>query len=72
MVRCAADYIEEHDWLKPIVRLALMPLVGISYVLVKGSWALLILATVLIVVLIIIFYRSKGQLLGRHRRLSAC
>jgi hypothetical protein len=68
----AAEYIQKHEWLKPVVCLALMPLVGFSYLLLKGSWALLILATVLIVVLIIIFFRSKGQLLGRHRRLSGC
>jgi hypothetical protein len=69
---CAADFIGEHEWLKPVVRLALMPLVGISYLMVKGSWALLILATVLVVVLLLVCYRLKGQLLGRHRRLLDC
>ena len=39
----AAEYIREHDWLKPIVRVLLMPLVGISYILVKTSLATKIL-----------------------------
>ena len=32
-----ADLINIHTWCKPIVRLALMPLVGISYVLIKAT-----------------------------------
>jgi hypothetical protein len=32
-----ADLINIHTWCKPIVRLALMPLVGISYIMVKTS-----------------------------------
>ncbi len=39
-----ADLINTHAWSKPIVRLALMPLVGISYVLIKASVATRILA----------------------------
>jgi len=39
-----ADLINIHTWCKPIIRLALMPLVGISYVLIKASVATRILA----------------------------
>ncbi len=36
----AADFIEVHEYLKPAVRLALMPLVGFSYMFLKGYWVL--------------------------------
>ena len=39
-----ADFINIHTWSKPIIRLALMPLIGISYVLIKASVATNILA----------------------------
>jgi hypothetical protein len=35
----AANHIEERDWLKPMVRVLLMPLVGISYLLARSSLA---------------------------------
>jgi len=33
-----ADLINTHSWCKPIIRLALMPLVGLSYVTVRASY----------------------------------
>jgi hypothetical protein len=65
----AADYIEEHDWLKPIVRLALMPLVGISYVLVKGTLALLIPVGLVLFTFILVYYRIKRKPVIQFHRL---
>jgi len=33
------SYLEKHDWLKPIVRVLLMPLVGVSYILMRAPLA---------------------------------
>jgi hypothetical protein len=52
----AASYLEEHDWLKPIVRILLMPLVGISYILVRTSLATMILVGLLLIISAISFY----------------
>ncbi|MDH3557930.1 MAG: putative Ig domain-containing protein, partial [Deltaproteobacteria bacterium] len=53
----AASYLEEqHDWLKPIVRILLMPLVGVSYILVKTSLAVMILVGFLLIISAISFY----------------
>ena len=58
----AADCIEEHEFLKPAVVLALMPLVGFSYLLLKGDWVLLIPAGLFLVILILACYRIKRKL----------
>ena len=42
-----ADLINIHPWCKPIVRLALMPMVGISYIMVKTSVESRLIAAVL-------------------------
>jgi len=57
-----ADLINIHAWSKPIVRLALMPLVGTSYVLIKASVATRIL-TVLLPALLVVgcFLRIRGR-----------
>ncbi|MEE4166241.1 MAG: CFI-box-CTERM domain-containing protein, partial [Desulfocapsaceae bacterium] len=56
-----ADYIAEHELLKPVVRVLLLPLVGMSYLLVNGMWYLipLVLAFSLLAV-------------GRMRRFRGC
>jgi hypothetical protein len=61
----AADYINEHSWLKPIVRVLLMPLVGISYFLVKTSVTIKILVASAMIVLMLnclIYIRRKRRL----------
>jgi len=63
----AADYIREHDWLKPIVRVLLIPLVGISYVLVRTSLATMILVGLLLIISAISFY----TLIHRKRKCQA-
>jgi len=57
-----ADLINIHTWCKPVVRLALMPLVGTSYVLIKASVATRIL-TVLLPALLVVgyFLRIRGR-----------
>jgi PKD repeat protein len=52
----AASYIDEHDWLKPIVRILLMPLVGVSYILVRTPLVAFILVSFLIIISAISFY----------------
>jgi len=52
----AANHVEEHDWLKPIVRVLLMPLVGISYILVRTSLAGIVLMSFLLVISILSWY----------------
>jgi hypothetical protein len=51
-----ASYLEEHDWLKPIVRILLMPLVGISYILVRTSLVTMILLGFMLIVSVLSFY----------------
>ena len=36
-----ADYIAEHEFLKKVVRGLLLPLIGLSYILVNGLWYLI-------------------------------
>ena len=36
-----ADYIAEHEFLKKVVRVLLLPLIGLSYILVNGLWYLI-------------------------------
>ncbi len=62
----AASYIEEHDWLKPIVRILLMPLVGVSYILVRTSLATVILLGFMLIVSVLTFYSLIYK--GRRRR----
>ena len=54
--RNAANFLEKHDWLKLIVRVLLIPLVGISYILMKVSLATSILLGFLAVVSILSWY----------------
>jgi hypothetical protein len=57
-----ADLIKTHTWSKPIIRLALMPLVGISYVLIKACVVTRILAGLLMALFVL------GCFLRMHRR----
>jgi hypothetical protein len=53
----AASYNDGHDWwLKPIVHVLLMPLVGVSYILVRTSLAVTILVGFLVIISLISFY----------------
>jgi hypothetical protein len=51
----AEKYGEEHDWLKPIVRLLLLPLVGVSYILTRASLAKTILLVFMLIVSVLTF-----------------
>jgi hypothetical protein len=62
----AASYIEEHDWLKPIVRILLMPLVGVSYILIRTSLATVILLGFMLIVSVLTSYSLIFE--GRRRR----
>ncbi|MGB6282457.1 MAG: hypothetical protein WBG91_19775, partial [Syntrophobacteria bacterium] len=63
----AASYLaEQHDWLKPIVRILLMPLVGVSYILVRTSLATVILLGFMLIVSVLTFYSLIYK--GRRRR----
>ena len=61
----AANYVEEHDWLKPIVRVSLMPLVGISYILVRTSLATVIPSGGLLLIFSVLSY---NMLVYRRRK----
>jgi PKD repeat protein len=50
-----AKHTERNDWLKPIVRVLLMPLVGISYI-VRTSLATIILLAFMLIVSVLSFY----------------
>jgi len=52
----AAKYIGGNDWLKPIVRVLLMPLVGISYILMRTSLATIILLAFMLIVSVLSFF----------------
>ncbi len=51
-----ASYIEEHDWLQPIVRVLLTPLAGVSYILVRSSLATLILLGFMLIISVLSIY----------------
>ena len=57
-----ADLINIHTWCKPIVRLALMPLVGISYVLIKASVVMNILAGLMLAIFVLGCLLRRGHL----------
>ena len=61
----AADCIEEHNWLKPVVRALLMPLVGISYILIKISSATKILLALVMLFSILVCWKSIRANRGR-------
>ncbi len=63
----AASYTEEHDWLQPIVRVLLMPLVGVSYILTKTSLVITILLGFLLIISAISFY----TVIYRRRKFQA-
>ena len=52
-----ADFIRQSEWIKFVVRIALLPLVGIAYLLVNGLWYLLL--GLLLVPLFPVFKRSR-------------
>ena len=57
-----ADLINIHTWCKPVVRVALMPLVGASYVLIKASVATRIIGGLLLSLLVVgCFVRMHGR-----------
>jgi hypothetical protein len=58
--------VDEHDWLKPIVRILLMPLVGVSYILVRTSLATVILLGFMLIVSVLTFYSLIYK--GRRRK----
>jgi hypothetical protein len=61
-----ASYLEEQDCLKPIVRVLLMPLVGVSYILIRTSLATVILLGFMLIVSVLTFYSLIFG--GRRRR----
>ena len=58
----AANFITEHTWLKPFVRMLLMPLVGLSYFLVKTSLVTKLLAALVALGLTLTFLHSRRRL----------
>jgi len=59
-----AKHTEQNGWLKPIVRVILMPLVGISYVLMKASLA----TTILLGFMLVISVLSLSALIYKRRK----
>jgi hypothetical protein len=51
-----AKHTERHDWLKPIIRLLLMPHAAISYILVRTSLSAIILLGFMLIVSVLSFY----------------
>jgi hypothetical protein len=62
----AASYLVEHDWLKPIVRILLMPLVGVSYILMRAPLASAILFGCILILSALSFYALIFR--GRRRK----
>jgi hypothetical protein len=62
----AASYNDGHDWLKPIVRILLMPLVGVKYILVRTYLVTVILLGFMLIVSVLTFYSLIYK--GRRRR----
>ena len=52
----AANFVEKHDWLKPIVRFLFIPLVGISYILGRTSVGNILLLSFVLIVTVLSFY----------------
>ena len=62
----SASYNDGHDWLKPIVRILLMPLAGVKYILVRTSLVTVILLGFMLIVSVLTFYSLIYK--GRRRR----
>ncbi|NVM56534.1 MAG: hypothetical protein HWN51_00220 [Desulfobacterales bacterium] len=63
-----ADYMNTHTWCKPLVRFALMPVVGLSYVMVKTSLEPSFLAAALLLAAFILTCFIRNQLSTRFER----
>jgi len=55
-----ADYIAEHELLKKVVRFLLLPLVGLSYLLVNGLWYLIPAMLAALSLIVIAGVRKRG------------
>jgi hypothetical protein len=62
----AEKYREDHDWLNPIVRILLMPLVGVSYILMRAPLASGILFGCILILSALSFYALIFR--GRRRK----
>jgi PKD repeat protein len=51
-----AKHTEHHDWLQPIIRILLIPLIGVSYILTRTSLLITILVGFLLIISLISFY----------------
>ena len=60
-----ADFLNAHSWCKPVVRLAITPIVGISYLLVKASLLTKLLTGLLLLGFIVsCLLRIHGRLMN--------
>ena len=59
--------LDEHDWLQPIVRILLMPLIGVNYILVRTSLVTMILLGFMLIISVLSFY----SLIYRKRKFRA-
>jgi len=60
----AARFITEHAWLKPLVRILLLPLVTVSYLLCKMSLAVRLLCVALLLMLCLSFLAVRRRYSG--------
>jgi hypothetical protein len=51
-----AKHTERHNWLQPIVHVLIIPLVGVSYILVRTSLATIILLAFMLIVSVLSFF----------------
>jgi hypothetical protein len=62
-----ASHTENHDWLESLVRILLMPLVGVSYILTRTSLVITIVVGFLLIISLISFY----MVIYRRRKFQA-
>jgi hypothetical protein len=57
----AARFLERHDGLKPFVRLALLPVIGICYLFINGFGALVFILFASIPIAVLMIFRNRRQ-----------
>ncbi|MEN6467656.1 MAG: CFI-box-CTERM domain-containing protein [Smithella sp.] len=60
----AARFLERHEFLKPFVRLSLLPIIGICYLFINGFGALMVILFTLIPITALIIFRNRRRSLS--------
>ena len=57
----AALFLERHEWLKPFVRVSLLPVIGICYLFINGFGAMVVILFALSPIAVIMIFRNRRR-----------